>query len=96
MVTGALGVTAPTAPRPPSPDILTHDHGPSPSTCVVTTTKRGSEPNFAIKSVAAKDMIRPGDIAEAVRMLLRLSPACVVPEVIFEPPGTPTALPVTL
>jgi NAD(P)-dependent dehydrogenase (short-subunit alcohol dehydrogenase family) len=52
--------------------------------------------DFVKQSVAAKDMIRPEDIAEAVRMLLRLSPACVVPEVIFEPPGTPTALPVTL
>ncbi len=52
--------------------------------------------DFVKHSVAAADMIRPEDIAEAVRMLLRLSPACVVPEIIFEPPGTPTGLPVTL
>jgi NAD(P)-dependent dehydrogenase (short-subunit alcohol dehydrogenase family) len=51
--------------------------------------------DFVKQSVAATDMIRPEDIAEAVRMLLRLSPACVVPEVIFEPPGTPVGLPVT-
>jgi len=37
--------------------------------------------------VAAEEMIRPQDIAEAVRMLLRLSPACLVPEIIFERPG---------
>jgi NAD(P)-dependent dehydrogenase (short-subunit alcohol dehydrogenase family) len=49
--------------------------------------------DFVKQSVAAEDMIRPEDIAEAVRMLLRLSPACVVPEVIFEPPGSPAALP---
>jgi NAD(P)-dependent dehydrogenase (short-subunit alcohol dehydrogenase family) len=37
--------------------------------------------------VAAEDMIRPEDIAESVRMLLRLSPACIVPEIIFERAG---------
>jgi NAD(P)-dependent dehydrogenase (short-subunit alcohol dehydrogenase family) len=37
--------------------------------------------------VEAEKMIRPEDISEAVRMLLRLSPACVVPEIIFERPG---------
>lgn len=42
---------------------------------------------FVKESVAAEDMIRPEDIAEAVRMLLRVSPACVIPEVIFERPG---------
>ena len=52
--------------------------------------------DFIKQSVAATDMIRPEDIAEAVRMLLRLSPACVIPEVIFEPPGAPTGLPVTV
>ena len=43
--------------------------------------------DFVKESVAAEDMIRPQDIAEAVRMLLRLSPACVVPEIIFQRPG---------
>jgi NAD(P)-dependent dehydrogenase (short-subunit alcohol dehydrogenase family) len=43
--------------------------------------------DFVKQSVAAEDMIRPADIAEAVRMLLRLSPACVIPEIIFQRPG---------
>jgi NAD(P)-dependent dehydrogenase (short-subunit alcohol dehydrogenase family) len=37
--------------------------------------------------VAAEAMIRPEDISESVRFLLKLSPACVVPEIIFERPG---------
>jgi hypothetical protein len=32
-------------------------------------------------------MLRPTDIAEALRFLLRVSPACVVPEIIFQRPG---------
>ena len=32
-------------------------------------------------------MIRPADIAEAVRFLLRMSPNCVVPEIVFQRPG---------
>jgi NAD(P)-dependent dehydrogenase (short-subunit alcohol dehydrogenase family) len=37
-----------------------------------------------IKSeVPAEQMIRPEDVAEVVRCLLRLSPACVVPEVMM-------------
>jgi len=42
---------------------------------------------FVKESVPAQDMIRSEDIAEAVRMLLALSPACVIPEIIFERPG---------
>jgi short-subunit dehydrogenase len=38
-------------------------------------------------SVPAQEMLRPQDIAEAVRFLLRLSPACVVPEIIFQRAG---------
>ncbi len=37
--------------------------------------------------VAAEAMIRPEDISESVRFLLKLSPACVVPEIVFERPG---------
>jgi NAD(P)-dependent dehydrogenase (short-subunit alcohol dehydrogenase family) len=37
--------------------------------------------------VAAEAMIRPEDIAESVRMLLKVSPACLIPEIIFERPG---------
>jgi NAD(P)-dependent dehydrogenase (short-subunit alcohol dehydrogenase family) len=43
--------------------------------------------DFVKDSVAPQDMIRPTDIAEAVRMLLRVSPACVIPEIIFQRPG---------
>jgi NAD(P)-dependent dehydrogenase (short-subunit alcohol dehydrogenase family) len=43
--------------------------------------------DFVKQEVAPEDMIRPEDIAEVVRSLLRLSPACVVPEVIFQRPG---------
>ena len=37
--------------------------------------------------VDAQDMIRSEDIAESVRFLLRTSPGCVVPEIMFEMPG---------
>jgi NAD(P)-dependent dehydrogenase (short-subunit alcohol dehydrogenase family) len=42
---------------------------------------------FVKQHVPAEDMIRVEDVAEAVRMLLRLSPGCVIPEIIFQPPG---------
>jgi len=43
--------------------------------------------DFAKEHVAAEDMIRAEDIAESVRFLLRVSPACVVPEIMFVRPG---------
>jgi NAD(P)-dependent dehydrogenase (short-subunit alcohol dehydrogenase family) len=43
--------------------------------------------DFVKGQVAAEDMIRPEDIAEAVRFMLRVSPACVVPEIMFVRPG---------
>jgi NAD(P)-dependent dehydrogenase (short-subunit alcohol dehydrogenase family) len=43
--------------------------------------------------VKQEEMIRPEDIAESVRFLLRTSPGCLVPELVFtrpdELPGTP-------
>jgi NAD(P)-dependent dehydrogenase (short-subunit alcohol dehydrogenase family) len=39
---------------------------------------------FVKESVPAEDMIRTADIAESVRFLLRTSPACVVPEIVFQ------------
>ena len=42
---------------------------------------------FIHDQVSPAEMIRPEDISEAVRYLLRLSPACVVPEIIFQRPG---------
>jgi NAD(P)-dependent dehydrogenase (short-subunit alcohol dehydrogenase family) len=43
--------------------------------------------DFVKGQVAAEDMIRAEDIAEAVRYLLKLSPACIVPEMMFVRPG---------
>jgi NAD(P)-dependent dehydrogenase (short-subunit alcohol dehydrogenase family) len=43
--------------------------------------------DFAKEHVPAEEMIRPEDIAEAVRYLLKVSPACVVPEMMFVRPG---------
>jgi NAD(P)-dependent dehydrogenase (short-subunit alcohol dehydrogenase family) len=43
--------------------------------------------DFAKGMVDAAEMMRPEDIAEGVRFLLRLSPACVVPEIVFQRPG---------
>ena len=37
--------------------------------------------------VEAEKMIRPEDIAESVRLLLKVSSACLIPEIIFERPG---------
>ena len=42
---------------------------------------------FVKEQVAAEAMIRPEDIAEAVRFLLRTSPNCLVPEIAFLRPG---------
>ena len=42
---------------------------------------------FVKQQVSPDEMIQPQDIAEVVRSLLRLSPACVVPEIIFQRPG---------
>ena len=40
-----------------------------------------------VEGVARDEMIQPEDIAEAVRFLLRTSPACIVPEIQFIRPG---------
>jgi hypothetical protein len=45
---------------------------------------------FIQGSIPAQDMIRPQDIAEGVRLLLRVSPACVIPELVFERRGADT------
>ena len=41
---------------------------------------------FIRDTVPAEDMIRPSDVAAAVRFALHVSPACVIPEVIFQRP----------
>jgi NAD(P)-dependent dehydrogenase (short-subunit alcohol dehydrogenase family) len=43
--------------------------------------------DFIKESVGAAEMMRPEDVAEAVRFVLRLSPNCVIPEIIFQRPG---------
>ena len=42
---------------------------------------------FIREQVKPEDMIKTEDIAGAVRFLLALSPACVVPEIVFQRPG---------
>jgi NAD(P)-dependent dehydrogenase (short-subunit alcohol dehydrogenase family) len=42
---------------------------------------------FVREHVKQEDMIKTDDIAGSVRFLLALSPACVVPEIVFQRPG---------
>jgi NAD(P)-dependent dehydrogenase (short-subunit alcohol dehydrogenase family) len=46
--------------------------------------------DFVKDRVAAEGMIRPKEVAEAVRYMLRLSPNCNVPEMMFVIPGETT------
>jgi short-subunit dehydrogenase len=43
--------------------------------------------DFAKQTVPPEEMLSTADIAEALRFLLRVSPTCVVPEVVFQRPG---------
>jgi NAD(P)-dependent dehydrogenase (short-subunit alcohol dehydrogenase family) len=43
--------------------------------------------DFFAEHIDRDDMISTDDIAESVRFLLKTSPACVVPEIIFQRPG---------
>jgi short-subunit dehydrogenase len=43
--------------------------------------------DFVKETVPAEEMLRPEDMAEALRFLLRVSPACVVPEIVFQRPS---------
>jgi short-subunit dehydrogenase len=43
--------------------------------------------DFVKETIPAEDMLSTSDIAEALRFVLRVSPACVIPEVVFERPG---------
>jgi NAD(P)-dependent dehydrogenase (short-subunit alcohol dehydrogenase family) len=42
---------------------------------------------FIKDSIPAEEMLRTSDIGEALRFLLNVSPACVVPEIVFQRPG---------
>jgi NAD(P)-dependent dehydrogenase (short-subunit alcohol dehydrogenase family) len=41
---------------------------------------------FVREQIPQEEMMKPQDISEAVRFLLRLSPQCVVPEIVFQRP----------
>jgi short-subunit dehydrogenase len=43
--------------------------------------------DFAKENVPPEEMLKTSDMGEALRFLLRLSPAAVIPEVIFQRPG---------
>jgi len=43
--------------------------------------------DFVRGHIPPEEMLRTSDIAEALRFLLRVSPACVVPEIVFGRPG---------
>ena len=42
---------------------------------------------FVRGTIPGEEMMRPTDITAALRFLLHVSPACVVPEIIFQRPG---------
>lgn len=42
---------------------------------------------FVKSEIPAQEMLRPSDIAEAVRFLLRVSPTCLIPEIVFGRPS---------
>ena len=43
--------------------------------------------DFVKEQVCAEDMIQVSDVAETVRVLLKMSPGCIIPEVYFLRPG---------
>ena len=43
--------------------------------------------DFVKASIPAEEMLKTSDVAEALRFLLRVSPTCVIPEVVFQRPG---------
>jgi hypothetical protein len=44
---------------------------------------------FVRGQVPQEEMLQTSDIAEALKFLLRVSPACVVPEIVFARPDEP-------
>jgi NAD(P)-dependent dehydrogenase (short-subunit alcohol dehydrogenase family) len=42
--------------------------------------------DFVKDRVPAEEMLRPSDLTEALRFLLRVSPMCLVPEIVFQRP----------
>ena len=52
---------------------------------LVTGASSGIGPTIA--HMLGEEMIRTSDVAEAVRFALHVSPACIIPEIIFQRPG---------
>jgi short-subunit dehydrogenase len=42
---------------------------------------------FVKDTIPVEEMLRTDDIVQALRFLLRVSPACVIPEIVFQRPG---------
>ncbi|MBV9366989.1 MAG: SDR family NAD(P)-dependent oxidoreductase, partial [Solirubrobacterales bacterium] len=42
--------------------------------------------DYVKDKVPAEEMLRPSDISEGLRFLLRVSPMCLVPEIVFQRP----------
>ena len=42
--------------------------------------------DYVKSKIPAEEMLRPSDMAEALRFLLRVSPMCLVPEIVFQRP----------
>jgi NAD(P)-dependent dehydrogenase (short-subunit alcohol dehydrogenase family) len=49
--------------------------------------------DFVKGTIPAEEMIRPNDVSEAVRYLLKLSPNCHIPEIVFARPGDASGAP---
>jgi NAD(P)-dependent dehydrogenase (short-subunit alcohol dehydrogenase family) len=49
--------------------------------------------DFVKGAVPAEEMIQPSDIGEAVRLLLKVSPNCHIPEIVFTRPGEDPSAP---
>jgi NAD(P)-dependent dehydrogenase (short-subunit alcohol dehydrogenase family) len=43
--------------------------------------------DYVKEKVPAEEMLRPSDIAEGLRFVLRVSPMCLIPEIVFQRPG---------
>jgi hypothetical protein len=45
--------------------------------------------DFVKDSIPAEAMLKTSDVAEALRFLLRVSPQCLIPEIVFQRAGEP-------
>jgi NAD(P)-dependent dehydrogenase (short-subunit alcohol dehydrogenase family) len=49
--------------------------------------------DFVKGTIPAEEMIRPSDVGESVRYLLKISPNCHIPEIVFARPGDASGAP---